>query len=80
MKDLHNAALKRAYRTLAQGLGGSATSTALAALLAALVGSEQTVEVAAITAFGSIGTTLIAASASFWQGVVRGLPEASDGA
>lgn len=80
MKTLHRAALERAYRTFAQGLGGSATATALAALIAALAGSgDQAARVALIAAVASIGSTVVAAFTSFWQGVARGLPEAPQG-
>lgn len=75
MRALHRAALIRAYRTLAQGLGGSAVSTALAAFVAALAGSGDTVQVALIAAAATLGGTLVTAGASFWQGVARGLPE-----
>jgi len=77
MTALHKAALKRAYRTLAQGLGGSATATALTAMLTALVGqSEHTALAASIAAAATLGSTLVAAFTSFWQGVALGLPEA----
>jgi len=80
MKKLHLAALRRAYRTLAQGLGGSATATALAALVAALAGSGgDTARVALIAAAASVGTTVVAAFTSYWQGVAQGLPEAPRG-
>ena len=77
MLPLHRAALIRAYRTLAQGLGGSAVSTALAAVIAALAGGEAP-RVALIAAAASVGTVVVAAVASFWQGVALGLPEAVD--
>ncbi len=78
MKTLHRAALKRAYRTFAQGLGGSATATALAALVAAMAGAgDEAPQVALIAAAASIGSTVVAAFTSFWQGVALGLPEAS---
>lgn len=81
MNKLHRAALKRAYRTLAQGLGGSATATALAALIAAMVGGgTDTAHTALIAAVASVGTTVVAAFTSFWQGVARGLPEVGDDA
>lgn len=76
MTTLHRAALKRAYRTLAQGLGGSATATALAALVAAMVGGGT--DTALVAAAASIGTTVVAAFTSFWQGVAGGLPEVGD--
>lgn len=78
MVDLHRAALIRAYRTLAQGLGGSAVTTALAAVIAAAAGGEQTLNVALLAAAASLGTTLQAAFGSFWQGVAQGLPEADE--
>ncbi len=79
MTTLHRAALKRAYRTLAQGLGGSATATALAALVAAMVGGgTDTAHTALVAAAASIGTTVVAAFTSFWQGVAGGLPEVGD--
>lgn len=68
MVDIHKAALKRAYRTLAQGLGGSAVSTALTA---AITGGDGTLIALAAT----LGSTAVAAFASFWQGVAQGLPE-----
>lgn len=68
MKALHRAALVRAYRTLAQGLGGSAVATALLALIT----DGETARVGLIAA---LGTTLVAALTSFWQGVAAGLPE-----
>lgn len=71
MKALHHAALKRAYRTLAQGMGGAA----LTAALAAVITDPTTTATAALAAFAS---TLVAAFASFWQGVALGLPEATD--
>lgn len=75
--DLHRAALTRAYRTLAQGLGGSAVVTALVALVAALGGDADTLRVAILAAVIAVGTALVAAIGSFWQGVASGLPEAS---
>lgn len=77
MLSLHRAALIRAYRTLAQGLGGSAVSTALVAVIASLAGGEAP-RTALIAAGATVGSALIAASASFWQGVARGLPEATE--
>ena len=71
MKNLHRAALVRAYRTLAQGLGGSALSTILVSLF-----TEGSATVPALVA--SVGAVLVAAFVSFWQGVAQGLPEASD--
>lgn len=69
MKQLHRAAAVRAYRTLAQGLGGSAVVTAIAALVTDGRG--------ALLAGGiAIGTVLATAFGSFWQGVAAGLPEA----
>ena len=74
MLSRHRAALIRAYRTLAQGLGGSAVSTALVAVVASLAGGE-TGQVALIASAASVGTVVVAALASFWQGVAQGLPE-----
>ena len=74
--DLHRAAAVRAYRTLAQGLGGSAVVTASVALVAALGGDADTLRVAALAAVIAVGTALVAAIGSFWQGVAQGLPEA----
>lgn len=71
MKALHRAAFKRAYRTLAQGLGGAA----LTAALAAVITDPTTTATAALAALAS---TVVAAFASFWQGVAQGLPEAPD--
>lgn len=69
MKQLHRAAAVRAYRTLAQGLGGSAVVTAIAAIATDGRG--------ALLAGGiAIGTVLATAFGSFWQGVAAGLPEA----
>lgn len=70
MNTLHRAALKRAYRTLAQGLGGSAVTTALVAL----VTDGQSAGEAALVA---TATVVVASFASFWQGVAQGLPEAN---
>lgn len=73
MKQLHRAAARRAYRTLAQGLGSTAVVTAIAALAtdgkAALPVAGIALANAVVTAFGS-----------FWQGVAQGLPEATDAA
>lgn len=77
MRALHRAALVRAYRTLAQGLGGSAVSSALAAVIAAAAGGEP-VRTAAIAAGATVASAVVAAGASFWQGVARGLPEVPD--
>lgn len=68
MRALHRAALKRAYRTLAQGLGGSAVTTALVAVTT----DGQAAGKAAVVALVTVGVT---AFASFWQGVAKGLPE-----
>ncbi len=77
MKSLHRAALKRAYRTLAQGLGGSAVATALAALVAA-ANDADTARTALAAAGVAVGTVVVTAFGSFWQGVAGGLPEADD--
>lgn len=69
MKALHHAAAIRAYRTLAQGLGGSAVTGALVAVFT----DPTTAKVAVI---GALGATAVAAFGSFWQGVAAGLPEA----
>ena len=69
MKELHKAALVRAYRTLAQGLGGSAVATAFAAVI---TGGTAAVPVA----LGAVGAVIVSAVISFWQGVAQGLPEA----
>lgn len=71
MRALHKAALIRAYRTLAQGLAGSAVTTALVSL----VSGQDSAGSAALVA---IGTTLVAALTSFWSGVAKGLPEVSE--
>ncbi|MCR6649693.1 MAG: hypothetical protein NVV70_16740 [Cellulomonas sp.] len=69
MKALHKAAAIRAYRTLATGLGGSAVTTAAVALL--------TDGKSALLAAGvAVGTVVVSAAASFWNGVANGLPEA----
>lgn len=76
MVDLHKAALRRAYRTLAQGLGGSTTATALTAVITAAVGAgEDTARNALIALAATLGSTIVAALTSFWQGVAQGLPE-----
>lgn len=69
MKALHKAAAIRAYRTLATGLGGSAVTTALVALFT----DGQS---AALAAGVALGTTVVSAFGSFWNGVANGLPEA----
>lgn len=71
MKALHKAALIRAYRTLAQGLAGSAVSVALIALI-----TDGQAAVAGLIA--ALGAVVIAAAVSFWQGVAKGLPEVGD--
>lgn len=79
MVDLHKAALTRAYRTLAQGLGGSATATALTAAVTAAVGAgEDTARNALIALAATLGSSVVAAFTSFWQGVAQGLPEVDD--
>ncbi len=77
MRALHRAALIRAYRTLATGLGGSAVATALAGVIAAAVGG-QPVSTAAIAAAGALASTVVSAAGSFWRGVAGGLPEVPD--
>lgn len=77
MGALHRAALIRAYRTLAQGLGGSAVSTALVAVITSIAGGEPG-QTALIAAGASVGTVVVAAFGSFWQGVAGGLPEAPE--
>jgi hypothetical protein len=74
MNKLHKAALLRAYRTLAQGLGGSAVTSGLVALVMAM--TDGNMKVAALTLCSSVASVCVAAVASFWQGVARGLPEA----
>ena len=74
MVDLHKAALKRAYRTLAQGLGGSTVVTGLVAVVAA-IGDADALRTAGLAAIISVGTTVATAVGSFWQGVAAGLPE-----
>ena len=76
--SLHRAALTRAYRTLAQGLGGSAVVTALVALVAALGGDADTLRAAGLAAVIAVGTAVATAIGSFWQGVAAGLPEVTD--
>ena len=79
MKTLHKAAATRAYRTLAHGLGGSATATALTAAITSAVGaSEDAPRNALIALAATLGSTLVSAFASFWQGVARGLPEVDE--
>lgn len=77
MVDLHKAALRRAYRTLAQGLGGSTVVTAVTAVVAAL-GDADAVRTAGLAALISVGTTIATAVGSFWQGVAQGLPEVTE--
>lgn len=78
MKALHEAALIRAYRTLATGLGGSAVTTALTGAIAAAAGTgDDAVKVALFAAGASIATTVVSAVGSFWRGVAKGLPEAA---
>lgn len=74
MRDLHKAALRRAYRTLAQGLGGSTVITAITAVVAA-TGNSDAARTAGLAAIISVGTTIVTALGSFWQGVAQGLPE-----
>lgn len=77
MVDLHKAALRRAYRTLAQGLGGSTVVTGLVAVAAA-IGDADALRTAGLAAIIAVGTTIATAVGSFWQGVAQGLPEAAD--
>lgn len=74
MVGLHKAALRRAYRTLAQGLGGSTVVTAITAVVAAL-GDSDAARSAGLAALIAVGTTIVTALGSFWQGVAAGLPE-----
>lgn len=78
MKNLHRAAAIRAYRTLSQGLGSSAVITALVAVITALATDASTFKAALLAAAVAVGTVVMAAIGSFWQGVAKGLPEASD--
>lgn len=71
MGALHHAALIRAYRTLAQGLGGSAVSVAVIAIF-----TDGDAALPALWA--ALGTVLVAAFTSYWQGVAGGLPEAPE--
>lgn len=76
MKELHKAALVRAYRTLATGLAGAATTTGLTALIAALVGAGTLTPVLALTALGaSVGGVVVSAWGSYWRAVSQGIPE-----
>ncbi len=75
MKALHAAALRRAYRTLAQGLGGSAVTTALVAVITALATDADAGRTALLAAAATVGNSIVAAIGSFWQGVAQGLPE-----
>jgi len=77
VKTLHRAALTRAYRTLAQGLGGSVVTTAVVAVVTA-AGDRDAVATAALAAAVAVGTAVVAAAGAFWQGVAAGLPEADD--
>lgn len=74
MSALHCAALVRAYRTLAQGLGGSAVVTALVAVVAAASDADA-LRSALLAAGIAVGTVFATAVGSFWQGVAAGLPE-----
>lgn len=76
MRDLHTAALKRAYRTLAQGLGSSAVITTLVTVVTAIGTDADTLRTAALAAAIAVGTAVAAAVGSFWQAVAQGLPEA----
>jgi hypothetical protein len=79
MIEIHKAALTRAYRTLAQGLAGSTTATALTAVITAAVGAgEDTARNGLIALAATLGSTVVAAFTSFWQGVAYGLPEVDD--
>lgn len=78
MKKLHRAAARRAYRTLAQGLGGSAVITTLTGVLTALATDADAVKTAALAAAVAVGTVISTAVGSFWQGVAQGLPEVTD--
>lgn len=69
MNALHRAAARRAYRTLAQGLGSSAMVTVLVAIA---TDGKSAMAAAGIT----LATVAATALSSFWQGVARGLPEA----
>lgn len=71
MRELHKAALVRAYRTLAQGFGGTTVSGALALVFTDPANARNAIVVA-------LGSTVVAAVISFWQGVAQGLPEAQD--
>lgn len=77
MKSLHQAALVRAYRTLAQGLRGSAVSTAAVAVITAAA-SGDTLRTALVALAATLGTTVVAAFSSFWEGVSKGLPEVDE--
>lgn len=78
MRELHAAALKRAYRTLAQGLGSSAVVTALVAVVTAIATDADTIRTALLAAAVAVGTAVAAAAGSFWQAVAQGLPEVLD--
>lgn len=75
MNTLHRAALKRAYRTLVQGLASGAITTALVAAFSAWINGEPA-QAALVTAAVASATTVGAAINSFWFGVKVGLPEA----
>lgn len=70
MRDLHKKALIRAYRTFAQGLAGSALVTTIAGVIE----GSNTVR----TVLTGVATIVVTAFLSFWQGVVKGLPESDD--
>lgn len=68
MLTLHRAAALRAYRTLVQGLGGSAVVTAA---VASLDGGSDALRALWLT----LAVTGITAAASFFTGIAQGLPE-----
>lgn len=76
MKALRAAALLRARRTLYQGLGGSALTTALVTLVVSLSnGDRDAITAAGVAALAALGTALVAAVTAYFQGMYSGLPE-----
>ncbi len=75
MTNLHQAALKRAYRTFVQVLSTGTIVSALVAAFAAWLNGEPT-RAAIVTAAIALANAIGASITSFWYGVKTGLPEA----
>lgn len=71
---LHRAAMRRAYRTFAQAMGGNVTVSLGVALVESAGGGD--IQQAGTAFLVGIGGAVVAAGASFWQGIAAGLPEA----